>query len=156
MTKPTGIAYFETAPVWSGPRGHHIHPDMIAENCPSETGFRDDGSIVADWSHLQFSESQMHAHLTPHLQPTTVDYILWYLYQSGDLNKVSWNKIQSSLETAFPNQKVCRWLWDEGAKENKSDDDPDRQIHGFAAVCRKNKQNPIARRLIWRLRRVGL
>ncbi len=157
VVKPTGIAYFETAPVWSGPRGHHIHPDMIAENCPNETGFRDDGTIVPDWSHLMASEDEMRAHLTARVEFETVDYILWYLFHSGDLNKTSWSRIQEYMQNAFPYVRASTWkTTDADTHSRPRDESEDYDVSGFSAICQKNVSNPISRRICWRLRKLGL
>jgi len=157
VTKSTGIAYFETAPVWSGPRGHHIHADMIRENCPGESNFRDDGSVVPDWSHLMFSEAKMRAHLEPILRPATVDYVVWYVYHSGDLNKAPWSQIENELHDAFPYTRIAPWpssdvdTWLKPSGSNENYD-----VSGFSATCRKQLPNFLSRRICWRLRKLGL
>ncbi len=109
VLKPTGICYFETAPIWTSARGHHIHEDMVTANCPSEQGYRNDGSVIADWSHLKFTEAEMRAVLAAKLQPETCDYVLWYLYRSGDLNKTAWSTIDAALREAFTDIKIHTW-----------------------------------------------
>ena len=157
VTKPNGIAYFETAPVWSSARGHHVMESMVAENCPQETSFKDDGSIIPEWSHLEFDEAQMRGEIEDKLLPETVEYILWYLYRSGDLNKTPWNVVRETLKTTFSNQRITTWPV-EISEESRmpADGIQDYNVYGFSAVCRKQPQNGVARRLIWRLRKYGL
>lgn len=155
VLKRSGIAYLETAPVWSGPRGHHIHPDMIAGNCPEETEFSDDGSVVPHWGHLLFTEEEMRKDLERKLNPKTIDYICQYIYHSSDLNRIPWSGIKSLLEGTF---RYCRiaTLNAEPTEVSSLKGADDHSVHGFTAVCRKYAPNPVARRLIWRLRRIGL
>jgi len=156
VTKPRGISYFETAPVWSSARGHHVMESMVAENCPQETSFKDDGSIVPDWSHLEFDESKMRDEIAGKLLPETVEYILWYLYRSGDLNKTPWNVVRETLETSFISQRITTWPV-EPVNDSRmpTDEKQDYNVYGFSAICRKQPQTGIARRMIWRLRKCG-
>lgn len=156
VTKPGGLSYFETAPVWSSARGHHVMESMIAENCPQETSFKDDGSIIPDWAHLKFDESKMREQINGKLKPETVEYILWYLYRSGDLNKTPWNVIREALEASFSNQRIATWAVDRSDNSRMpTDGNQDYNVYGFSAVCSKRPQSGIARRLIWRLRKCG-
>jgi SAM-dependent methyltransferase len=156
VIKPTGICYFETAPVWSSARGHHVMESMIAENCPLEKSFKDDGSIIPDWSHLEFDESTMRNEIQGKLLPETVEYILWYLYRSGDLNKTPWSVVREAMEAAFTSSRITTWPLASGIDSRMpADGKQDYNVYGFSAVCRKQPQNGIARRLIWRLRRYG-
>jgi len=157
VTKLTGIAYFETAPVWSSARGHHVMESMVAENCPQENDFRDDGSVIPDWSHLKLDEAQMRNQIQGKVRPETVEYILWYLYHSGDLNKTPWSRVRSALEAQFQVTKITECpipVSDQSKMPN--DEHEDYNVYGFAAVCRATSQNGVLRRLIWRLRRFGL
>ena len=156
VTKPCGLSYFETAPVWSSARGHHVMESMIAENCPQEASFKDDGSIIPDWAHLKFDESRMREQINGKLKPETVEYILWYLYRSGDLNKTPWDVIREALEASFSNQRIATWAVDRSDDSRMpTDGNQDYNVYGFSAVCRKRPQSGIARRLIWRLRKCG-
>jgi ubiquinone/menaquinone biosynthesis C-methylase UbiE len=157
VLKPNGVAYFETAPIWTSARGHHIHEDMVKENCPSEKNYRNDGSIIPDFSHLVLTQSEMRYVLTKKLLPKTCDYILSYLYQSDDLNKTPWSVINAAFRDTFPHIKIHHWDVNQpDAACQPPDDAEDHSVFGFAATGRKQKQNGIARRLIWRLRRIGL
>lgn len=157
VLKPTGIAYFETAPIWTSARGHHIHEDMIAENCPQEQNYRNDGSVIPDWSHLTLKEAEMRPVLEAKLLPKTCDYVLWYLYQSGDLNKIAWSTIEAALREAFTEIRIHTWDIDASRTSSKPPRiDADNRVFGFAATGRMRRQNEISRRVIWRLRRLGL
>jgi ubiquinone/menaquinone biosynthesis C-methylase UbiE len=156
ILKPSGIAYLETAPVWSGPRGHHVHPDMIAENCPTETDFRDDGSVVPHWGHLLLNEPEMRMHLQALLNPNTVNYICHYIYHSSDLNRVPWSGIKLALEEHFPYCRISPLLADSPNQPALRSSNEDHRVHGFTAVCGKREPNPIAHRFTSLLRRLGL
>jgi ubiquinone/menaquinone biosynthesis C-methylase UbiE len=155
VTKLNGIAYFETAPVWTGPRGHHIHPDMIAENCPMENSFTDDGSVIPHWSHLVLSESELRTQLRGRLQAETIDYICHYVFHADDLNRVAWSSIRLAMEENFPFCRISPLLAEPPGHAGLRISKEDHRVHGFTAVCYKRKPNLIARRLIWRLRRLG-
>lgn len=156
VTKPSGIAYFETAPVWSSARGHHVMESMVAENCPQEMAFRDDGSIIPEWSHLTFDEAQMRAELQGKVQAKTVEYILWYLYRSGDLNKTSWSTVKSGLESSFGSSKISTWPIDGiDTSQIPSDAKEDYEVYGFSAVGRRKPINGLKRKFLWRLRKLG-
>ena len=156
VLKKDGIAYLETAPVWTSARGHHIIESIIAENCPEETNFRDDGTIVPEWSHLSLSRNQMADVLDGRVNPKTRDYILWYLYNSGDLNKTPWRDLTQSLKSAFPHlQLMPRPLPGVDNLFKPTDGNDDYSVYGFTAVGRKRPQHWLSKRLFWRLRRMG-
>jgi ubiquinone/menaquinone biosynthesis C-methylase UbiE len=157
VTKPAGITYFETAPVWTSARGHHVMESMVAENCPHETGFKDDGSIIPDWSHLKLDEAQMRDQIQSKVRPETANYIIWYLYHSNDLNRTPWSQVRTALEATFPITKITECPISVNDESKMPDDErEDYKVYGFAAVCRTKSQNGLMRRLIWRLRRFGL
>lgn len=156
VTRPSGIAYFETAPVWSSARGHHVMESMVAENCPQETTFRDDGSIIPEWSHLTFDELRMRTELEGKVQNATLEYILWYLYRSGDLNKTPWSIVKAGLDSTFHNSQISTWPNSEiDATTMPSDSKEDYNVYGFSAVGRAKPINGIKKRIIWRLRKLG-
>lgn len=157
VLKPNGICYMETAPIWTSARGHHVMESMIAENCPDETNFRDDGSIIPEWSHLSLSRQQMADHLAGKVLPGTREYILRFLYDSDDLNKVPWQVINAHFHSAFPFIKVIsRPVPGIDNRLMPTDGADDYTVYGFTAVGRKRPQNWLAKRLYWRLRRLGL
>jgi ubiquinone/menaquinone biosynthesis C-methylase UbiE len=157
VLKPSGIAYIETAPVWTSARGHHVMEGMIRENCPEETSYRDDGTVIPDWAHLTYTREQMQNQLSRKLNPATIDYILWYIYDSGDLNKWPWRQIKSAIERSFPHVRIApHELNDvrlEFCPQNQFDD---YSVYGFRATCRKKPVSALTRRLYWRLRKIGL
>jgi len=157
VLKPDGVCYLETAPVWTGPRGHHVMESMIAENCPWETNFRDDGSIIPDWSHLSLSRDAMATAIGTKVHPETRDYILHYLYDSGDLNRTPWSVISNCLREAFPITSIhAGRLPAAETQQMPTDGGEDYRVYGFHAICRHQQQNWLSRRLFWRLRRIGL
>jgi ubiquinone/menaquinone biosynthesis C-methylase UbiE len=157
VLKPNGICYLETAPVWTGPRGHHIMESMIAENCPNEKGFRDDGTVIHDWSHLFFDRQQMEAMLLKSVLPDTKDYILNYLYDSKDLNKVPWREIKQTIVNSFPLASITPILHESSNNSLMPNDGlDDYRVYGFHALCRKKPKPWLQKKLCYRLRRLGL
>jgi SAM-dependent methyltransferase len=159
VLKPGGIAWIEAAPVWSGPRGHHIHEDMVRENCPEETAYRNDGSVIPDWAHLTHSPAELEEILRPGLRPETVRFIVDYL-ASDDLNKVGWAVMRRAIESAFPWRRLHEGRCDTSPPAPLSGTCEDHRVGGFAALLRKHCPSGVSwavkRRLVWRLRRCGL
>ena len=157
VLKDDGVAYLETAPIWTNARGHHIMESMIAENCPEETNFRDDGSIIPEWSHLALSREEMAQLLCGKVLSKTRDYIIWFLYDSKQLNKSPWKTVNQHLHAAFPYVKVIpRPLPGVNNDLMPTDGADNYSVYGFVAVGRKRPQNWLSKRLNWRLRRLGL
>ncbi len=156
VLKPHGVCYLETAPLWSSPRGHHIMESMIAENCPWETQFKDDGTVVRDWSHLAFSRQQMEKSIADKLSAETTNYILSYLYDSNDLNKVPWSIIRRSIQHAFPIVSITTIpLASSDTSLKPNDGKEDYCAYGFQAYCRKLPKTWLQSKLCYRLRRLG-
>jgi len=156
VLKPQGICYLETAPLWSSSRGHHIMESMIAENCPLETRFKDDGSIVPDWSHLIFNRLQMEQAIGDRVSAETKQYILRYLYDSDDLNRVPWSSIEQAIKTAFPFALITPIpIAGSDTTLMPSDKKEDYSVYGFHALCRKMPKPWLQTKLCYRLRRIG-
>jgi SAM-dependent methyltransferase len=157
VLKQSGIAYFETAPLWTSARGHHVHEDMVAENCPEERNYWNDGSVIPDWSHLSLDEDRMRSILREKLSLKACEYILQYLYRSGDLNRAPWSLIRDTLAGTFEHVKITTWGVNDPDTARMSEEVmEDSDVFGFAAVCRKRQPSAISRRLIWRLRKLGI
>ncbi|MBL8873473.1 MAG: methyltransferase domain-containing protein, partial [Planctomycetaceae bacterium] len=157
VLRPNGVCYLETAPLWTGPKGHHIMESMIAENCPMESGFRDDSSIIPDWSHLVLDRCQMEQILKNRVRSETTDYILRYLYDSKDLNKTPWRIIKKSISQSFPIASITPIrLEASNSSFVPTDGLDDYSVYGFHALCRKSPKPWLQRKLCYRLRRLGL
>lgn len=157
VLKPNGVAYFETAPSWTSARGHHVMECMVEENCPDETQFVDDGSVIPDWSHLRLDREAMRSQLVDRLQPATVEYILWYLYDSNDLNKAPWSRVRSLFETLFEHARISIWpLNDTDNSCCPTEGDEDYQVYGFSAVCRHQELSRLKGRMIRLARKLGV
>jgi ubiquinone/menaquinone biosynthesis C-methylase UbiE len=157
VLRPNGVCYLETAPLWTGPKGHHIMESMIAENCPMESGFRDDSSIIPDWSHLVLDRCQMEQILKNRVRSETTDYILRYLYDSKDLNKTPWRIIKKSISQSFPIASITPIrLEASNSSFVPTDGLDDYSVYGFHALCRKSPKPWLQRKLCHRLRRLGL
>jgi SAM-dependent methyltransferase len=157
VLKPGGVCFMETAPVWTSARGHHVMQYMISENLPHETRFREDGSIVPDWGHLRLDRQQMAAAIGNKVLPETRDYILWYLYDSGDLNKTPWRGIRQAFRAAFSCVALSpRAISGTDVSLMPTDQADDYSVYGFTCTARKRPQHPLLQRICWRLRRIGL
>ena len=157
VVRPDGLVYIETAPLWSSARGHHIHEEMIGRYSPDEKNYRNDGSVIPDWSHLSLTKQKMREVLEIKLLPETCDYILHYLYDLHDLNETPWSVIRSAFTSAFRSAKISTWqLSDADERWKPVDGAEDYSVCGFSAVLRQTPPNPVTSRLYWRLRRLGL
>ena len=47
VLKNDGLAYVEAYPIWTGPRGHHVHEDMVQTWCPGMS-YQNDGTIIPE------------------------------------------------------------------------------------------------------------
>jgi len=157
VLKPGGLCYMETAPVWTSARGHHLMQYMVAENIPEEQKFTENGSIIPEWGHLRLSRSEMQQAIGDKVLPQTREYLLWYLYDSGDLNKTGWRAFQRIFSETFP---WCRLFHrphpDVDCGLMPQDGNDDYLVYGFKAVCRKSPPSWLRSRLCWRLRKLGL
>jgi hypothetical protein len=157
VLKPKGIAFFEACPLWTSARGHHIHESTLQGVCLAETNYRDDGTVIPDWSHLVLSEHEMRSLLAGKLLDDTLEHIVWLIYHSDILNKCGWNDIKRALLESFTDVKISvrdAGVTTQGYKPCDNLDDYD--VYGFIATVRHRKQNALDRRLIWRLPRIGL
>ncbi len=138
VLKKPGVAYFETNPIWTGPRGHHIHEDMIRNSCCTTEQYRNDGSIIPDWGHLVYDEQQMRDAVSGKLNAETVNWILDYIYHSRDLNRWGWLKIHRAFQSLFPVLEL-RAEPEPNAKPRlkPSDARENYDIAGFKLVARK-------------------
>lgn len=157
VLKPNGVCYIETAPIWTSARGHHIMEGMVANDCPDEENFRDDGTVIPDWAHINLSREQLAEILRQKLRPETCEYILWFIYESGDLNKTPWSRIRDAFHSSFQHAQVMTApLNNIDTALMPTDQQEDYLVYGFQSVCRHRAADPISRRLYWRLREWGL
>jgi ubiquinone/menaquinone biosynthesis C-methylase UbiE len=157
VLKKGGVCYMETATIWTSGRGHHVMESMIKEHCPNETNYRDDGSVIPDWSHLYLTRQQMGQLLGRSLLPETCEYILHYLYDSNDLSKVGWRDIKHFFEDAFPFVKLSPFeLPSIDLSKKPMDNNDDYAVYGFSVCGRKRPETWAQRHLFWRLRKAGL
>jgi ubiquinone/menaquinone biosynthesis C-methylase UbiE len=107
VLKPTGLAYFETYPIWTSARGHHVMRCLVHQYGAADADFRDDGSILPDWPHLRYSEAQVRELLAGKLSQKAVDYIVNLIYHSEELNRTGWRRINAAFEQMFPVRKLA-------------------------------------------------
>jgi ubiquinone/menaquinone biosynthesis C-methylase UbiE len=157
VLRPNGLCYMETAPVWTSARGHHLMQYMVAENIPEETDFTEDGSIIPEWGHLTLSRDEMRQAIGDKVLPKTRDYLLWYLYDSGDLNRTGWREFQRIFTETFPWHRLhSRPHPHVDNSRMPQDGKDDYLVYGFKATCRKLPPSWLRSRLCWRLRKLGL
>lgn len=157
VLKPHGVCYMETAPVWTSARGHHLMQSMVTENIPEETRYRDDGSVIPEWGHLSMTREQMAEAIGDKVLPQTREYLLRYLYDSRDLNKTPWSSVCQAFRESFPAVRMMpRTLPEVNMALMPRDGREDYSVYGFSVIARKETQSWLAKRLYWRLRRVGL
>ncbi|MBK8974846.1 MAG: class I SAM-dependent methyltransferase [Planctomycetes bacterium] len=103
-----GIAIIEFYPVWSGPRGHHIHEDMMA--AWGDEDYRNDGSVIPDWGHLRYTRDEMRAQLTGKLRPEVLDQVIAFIYPEdasfSGINRVPWSMIRAAVERTFTSFRI--------------------------------------------------
>lgn len=105
VLKPSGLCSMETAPAWSIAREHYIIHFMIKENLPHQMTFRECGSITP-FVGPALDRHQMTNAIRDKVLPNTLEYILWHLYDSGDLNRTQWRDIQSAFRSTIPHVKL--------------------------------------------------
>lgn len=102
-----GLLYLNWYPVWTGPRGHHVHPGMVAEweaarGCPA-SGYRNDGTFFPDWGHLLTRGpgdlGAVLANTSLGRCPGLVEHIADYALQQGDLNRATYTQVMGMVQT---------------------------------------------------------
>ena len=142
VLKNYGIAYFESFPIWTSARGHHIHNDMVAKYCPHEKNYRNDGSVIPDWSHLALSPIQMRELLSGKLEEKTISFIIHYIYDDEDINRYGWYCILKEFNQTFKKVSVETISQIGTQPKYRPQDCKDRyDVAGFRIVCRKKKIN---------------
>ncbi len=81
VLKPGGMLFTVFGPIWSGPIGHHT---WVWDNGKPLT-FND--NVFPPWSHLRKNRSELGELLRWKYSAETVDKIVRYVYDSGDLNR---------------------------------------------------------------------
>lgn len=89
--------------------------------------------------------------------PKTPEYLLRYLYDSRDMHKTPWSGVRQAFRDSFPVvQLMPRTLPGVKMALMPEDNREDYSVYGFSVIARKKPQSWLAKRLCWRLRRVGL
>ena len=102
VLKDDGFCYGRWGPIWSGPRGHHIHDNMVRFwetlykiGCPV---YKNDGQFITDWSHLLLSKDEMFESLLPMLKSAKlVDRIVEFIYISDYINRIFFDEIMELI-----------------------------------------------------------
>jgi SAM-dependent methyltransferase len=122
VLKPSGYCYASWYPIWSGPRGHHIHEDMVdyweKYMLIEKQGYKNNGNYIKDWSHLLLSKKEMkQALLNTMNSEKLVIQIVNFIYESDELNRLFFDEFQKLI-----NQKQIRIEFIETNKANISTD----------------------------------
>ncbi|MEI7935838.1 MAG: class I SAM-dependent methyltransferase [Verrucomicrobiota bacterium] len=149
VLRKNGVAYFESYPIWTAARGHHIMESMVHDYCGATENYCNDGSIIPDWSHLCYGENQMRSCLEKKLKLNTVNWVLQLLYRSAEFNKIGWWEIRSAFEAAFPTRDL-RTYGEPGASPElrPHGSAEDYEVAGFELVARKAAQPRLRRTLL--------
>jgi len=113
VVRPGGFGYARWSPIWSSARGHHIHDDMVKgweqELGLPVSGYRNDGTIIEDWSHLLFSEAQMRDRLASRFSSLAlVDRIVESIYTRTTLNRLFFDDVER-IVTGTAGLEVVSW-----------------------------------------------
>ncbi len=161
VLKRRGLAYFETYPLWTGPRGHHVFEDMVQVACPGAGRYRNDGSIIPDWGHLVYDETSMREIVAPHVTPQECEYILRIIYKYPGLNRQPWRTIRCHFERLFPEMSLFTYGVEEADVALKPvGPDEDYGVAGFSIVARKAPSSRFDRfcrlHLFWRMKQLAM
>lgn len=112
--QPGGVLYLNWYPVWTGPRGHHIHPGMVKEweaklGCVTSSGYRNDGSVIPDWGHVLYNVTQFTAILVNSSMarcPGLVEKVVEYVMQHDDLNKMTYSQVMRLIYEELPQMQL--------------------------------------------------
>lgn len=102
VLKDGGFCYARWKPIWSGPRGHHVHDNMVRlwENYLKikTTVYKNDGQFIKDWSHLLLSKEEMFDSLMPMLKTAKlVNMIVEFIYLSDNINRIFFDEIMDLI-----------------------------------------------------------
>lgn len=112
VLKDSGYCYAKWEPVWSSPRGHHIHDDMVKdwenEYKIEKTNYLNDGEFIKNWSHLLLSKDEMFECLMPKLKnKELVKHIVEYIYESTDINRLFFDEVEEIFSKK--NIRIVSW-----------------------------------------------
>lgn len=112
VLKDNGYCYAKWEPVWSSPRGHHIHDDMVRtweKECKIETPYyKNDGKFIDDWSHLLLSKEEMFERLIPKIRSKELaTCIVDYIYTSTDINRLFFDEVEKIFSEK--NLRIVSW-----------------------------------------------
>jgi len=100
VTKRNGYCYAKWYPIWSGPRGHHVHDDVsMVKTWEKETNckksiYKNNGFFIPDWSHLLLDKKEMSEKLLPKLKnKKLVEKIVDYIYENNDINRIFFDEV---------------------------------------------------------------
>lgn len=113
-----GLIYSSWYPIWSGPRGHHIHDDASMAGLwyelygATKEVYKNDGTFIPDWSHLFFSPQEMQIHLMEKFNNESfTSAVVDQIYFEGSLNRIFFDDVlrmlhQSQLQHIYLKKNV--------------------------------------------------
>jgi ubiquinone/menaquinone biosynthesis C-methylase UbiE len=107
VVKRNGYIYAVWYPIWSGPRGHHVHDDesfvakFTEKYGETKIKYVNNGEIIPDWHHLIFSPTEMHHHLSGQFQNDAfTNAIVDWIYKSNELNRLFFEDIDKLFHSS--------------------------------------------------------
>lgn len=89
VLKPGGRALLSFEPIWTSPRGHHLHH------------FGECAKVMPDWAHLVWSPEEMRRQLTglwPASASISLEKAIFWTYEDNDINRKSLADFRHALE----------------------------------------------------------
>jgi SAM-dependent methyltransferase len=102
VLKDGGYCYARWEPLWSSPRGHHMHDDMARDWEQfikiKETPYKNNGHFIEDWDHLLLTQEEMVQMLTAKIGSAELSQrIAKYIYVSKDINRLFFEDFERIL-----------------------------------------------------------
>lgn len=102
ILKTGGLASVAWGPSWMSRKGHHIHEDMVEEWARSQGvqfTYRNDGSIIPDWSHLVWNKEEMVEYLVQKrgMPQALAEKCGHFIYDSRDTNHVPYHMVKQAM-----------------------------------------------------------
>ena len=85
---PGGMVVLQWFPNWSGPRGHHMHNDMVASHGTHR--YKNNMAFIPPWGHLLYNKTELRVILQQSKafeSEKVLEIILKYIYDRNDLNR---------------------------------------------------------------------
>jgi ubiquinone/menaquinone biosynthesis C-methylase UbiE len=102
VIKSGGFGYAKWSPIWSGPKGHHIHEDMVEywEKVYEfdKSNYKNDGTFIPDWGHLIYNKEELNNILSEKINnKDLIVLIIETIYNSMELNRLYFDDFKKLL-----------------------------------------------------------